>query len=137
MSRCSSPTDPAARAAVAPDLAELLLLAGKWEAGTAVVREALAEVTDPDVASGRPSPAAVARLQAWWAGLSAYDPSLVDELDYRLGELRSAARGPDVASRMLAGLLAGVLAWRGERGDGCWRCSITHSTTAGSRPGRL
>jgi ATP/maltotriose-dependent transcriptional regulator MalT len=50
--------------------------------------------------------------------LSAYDPSLVGELDQRLGELRSAARGPDVASRRLAGLLAGVLAWRGERGPG-------------------
>jgi DNA-binding NarL/FixJ family response regulator len=111
-------TDPAARAAVAPDLAELLLLAGQWEAGTAVVREALAELADRDVPSGGPSRAAVARLQAWWAGLSAYDPSLVDELDQRLGELRSAARGPDVASRMLAGLLAGVLAWRGERGVG-------------------
>ena len=110
--------DPAARAAVAPDLAELLLLAGQWEAGTAVVREALAELADRDVPSGEPSQAAVARLQSWWTGLSAYDPSLVSELDHRLGELRSAARGPDVASRMLAGLLAGVLAWRGERGAG-------------------
>jgi DNA-binding CsgD family transcriptional regulator len=111
-------SDPAARAAVAPDLAELLLLAGQWEAGTAVVREALKELADRDVSSGEPSSAAVARLQSWWAGLSAYDPSLVGELDHRLGELRSAARGPDVASRMLAGLLAGVLAWRGERGVG-------------------
>jgi DNA-binding CsgD family transcriptional regulator len=108
--------DPAARAAVAPDLAELLLLAGQWEAGTGVVREALAELADRDVPSSEPSPAAVARLQYWWAGLSAYDPSLVGELDHGLGELRSAARGPDRASRMLAGLLAGVLAWRGERG---------------------
>jgi DNA-binding CsgD family transcriptional regulator len=111
-------SDPAARAAVAPDLAELLLLAGQWEAGTAVVREALKELADRDVSSGELSSAAVARLQSWWAGLSAYDPSLVGELDHRLGELRSAARGPDVASRMLAGLLAGVLAWRGERGVG-------------------
>jgi hypothetical protein len=111
-------TDPVARAAVAPDLAELLLLAGQWEAGTAFVREALAELADCGMPSGEPSPAAVARLQSWWAGLSAYDPSLVGELDHRLGELRSAARGPDVASRMLAGLLAGVFAWRGERGAG-------------------
>ena len=111
-------TDPAARAAVAPDLAELLLLAGQWEAGTAVVREALAELADRGVPPSVPSPAAVARLQSWWAGLSAYDPSLVGELDHRLGELRAAARGPDAASRMLAGLLVGVLAWRGERGDG-------------------
>jgi DNA-binding CsgD family transcriptional regulator len=109
--------EPAVRAAVAPDLAELLLLAGQWEAGTAVVREALGELADCDVPSGGPSVAAVARLQAWWAGLSAYDPSLVGELGHRLGELRSAARRPEVASRMLAGLLAGVLAWRGERGD--------------------
>jgi DNA-binding CsgD family transcriptional regulator len=108
--------DPAARAAVAPDLAELLLLAGQWEAGTAVLRKALAELADGDRPSGGPSPA-VARLQAWWAGLSAYDPSLVDELDRRLGELRAAARGPDAESRKLAGLLAGVLAWRGERAD--------------------
>jgi DNA-binding CsgD family transcriptional regulator len=106
-------TDPAARAAVAPDLAELLLLAGQWGAGTAVIREALAELADRDVR--RPSPAAVARLQSWWAGLSAYDPSLVGELDP--DELRAAARGPDAASRMLSGLLAGVLAWRGERAD--------------------
>jgi DNA-binding CsgD family transcriptional regulator len=108
--------DPAVRAAVTPDLAELLLLAGQWEAGTTLVREALAELADRDVPSGEPATAAVARLQSWWAGLSAYDPSLVGELDQRLGELRSAARGPDVASRRLAGLLAGVLAWRGERG---------------------
>jgi DNA-binding CsgD family transcriptional regulator len=108
--------DPAVRAAVTPDLAELLLLAGQWEAGTTLVREALAELADRDLPSGEPARAAVARLESWWAGLSAYDPSLVGELDQRLGELRSAARGPDVASRRLAGLLAGVLAWRGERG---------------------
>jgi DNA-binding CsgD family transcriptional regulator len=110
-------SDPVARAAVAPDLAELLLLAGQWEAGIGLLREALTELADVEVASGGPPQAAVARLQAWWAGLSAYDPSLVDELDHRLDELRSAARGPDAASRMLAGLLAGVLAWRGERTD--------------------
>src|SRR5215472_6463869 len=107
-------SDPALRAAVAPDLAELMVLAGQWEAGTALLREALAEVADHDVPPGEPAPAAIARLQSWWTGLSAYDPSLVGEVDQRLAELRSAARGPDVASRKLAGLLAGVLAWRGE-----------------------
>ena len=111
-------SDPVARAAVVPDLAELLILGGQWEAGTAVIREALAELADRGMPSGEPSRAAVPRLQSWWAGLSAYDPSLVGELDHRLGELRSAARGPDVASRMLAGLLAGVLTWRGERAAG-------------------
>ena len=111
-------SDPVMRAAVVPDLAEVLLLGGQWEAGTALVREGLAELADRDVPSGESAPAAVARLQAWWVGLSAYDPSLVGEFDQRLGELRATARGPDVASRRLAGLLAGVLAWRGERGPG-------------------
>jgi DNA-binding CsgD family transcriptional regulator len=110
--------DPAVRAAVAPDLAELLLLAGQWDAGTAVIRSALADMTGRDRQPGKPVHAAVTRLQAWWAGLAAYDPHLVAEFDHRLGELRTAARGPDATSRMLAGLLAGVLAWRGERGAG-------------------
>jgi DNA-binding CsgD family transcriptional regulator len=107
-------SDAFMRAAVTPDLTELLILAGQWEAGTTLLREALAELADRDAPPGEPATAAVARLQSWWAGLSAYDPSLVGELDHRLDELRSAARGPDVASRRLAGLLAGVLAWRGE-----------------------
>jgi len=107
--------DPAVRAAVAPDLAELLLLAGQWDAGTAVVRSALADMMDRDTHLGEPAHAAVARLQAWWAGLAAYDPHLVAEFDDGLGGLRAAAQGRDAASRMLAGLLAGVLAWRGDR----------------------
>jgi DNA-binding CsgD family transcriptional regulator len=107
-------SDPAMRAAIVPDLAELLILAGQWEAGTTLLKEALADLADRDVPSGEPARAAIARLRSWWAGLSAYDPRLVGELDHRLGELRSAARGPDAGSRMLAGLLAGVLAWRGE-----------------------
>ena len=110
--------DPVARAAIAPDLAELLVLSGQWDAGAALIREALEELADRGVQPGEPSPAAVARLQAWWAGLAAYDPRLVDEFDRRLGEMRATARGSDVASRMLAGLLVGVLAWRGERGAG-------------------
>ena len=109
-------TDPAVRAAVAPDLAGLLLLAGQWDAGAAVIREALAELPDRDTQLGEPAHDAATHLRAWWVGLAAYDPDLVGEFDRRLGELRAAARGPDAASRMLAGLLAGVLAWRGERG---------------------
>jgi DNA-binding CsgD family transcriptional regulator len=94
----------------------LLVLSGQWDASAALIREALAELADRGVQPGESTPAAVARLQAWWAGLSAYDPRLVGEFDQRLDEMRATARGPDVASRMLAGLLVGVLAWRGERG---------------------
>ena len=41
--------DPVMRAAIVPDLAELLLLGGQWEAGTALIREALAELADRDL----------------------------------------------------------------------------------------
>src|SRR5262249_57177733 len=109
---------PAARAAVAPDLAELLVLSGQWDAGAALIREALAELADRGGQPGEPSPAVVARLQAWWAGLSAYDPRLVGEFDRRLEEMRATAGGPDVPSPILAGLLAVILAWRGARGTG-------------------
>ncbi|HEV2374757.1 MAG TPA: AAA family ATPase [Streptosporangiaceae bacterium] len=112
-----STTGPAVRAAVAADLAELLVLTGQWDAGAAVAREALEALADHPVQLDEPSRAAVARLQTWWAGFSAYDPHLVGEFDRRLGELLSAAREADAASSMLAGLLASVLAWRGERGD--------------------
>jgi DNA-binding CsgD family transcriptional regulator len=107
-------SDPAVRAAAAPDLAELLLLAGQWDAGVEVLQGTLAELADREVPPGGPDRAAVARLQAWWAGLSAYDPRRVGEFDDHLAELRAAAREADGASRMLAGLLAAVLAWRGE-----------------------
>src|SRR5262249_3079632 len=108
-------SDPVVRAAIAPDLAELLLLGGRWDAGTTVVQEALAGLADRDTPPGEPAHPAVTRLRSWWVGLAAYDPDLVGEFDRRLGELRAAARGLDAASRMLAGLLAGVLAWRGEQ----------------------
>src|SRR5215831_1925505 len=61
-------SDPVARAAIAPDLAELLVLSGQWDAGAAVLREALAELADRGVQPGDPSHPTVARLQAWWEG---------------------------------------------------------------------
>jgi DNA-binding CsgD family transcriptional regulator len=107
-------SDPRVRAAIAPDLAELLVLAGRWDDGAEILQAALSDLADRDGPPGEPAPAAAARLQAWWAGLSAYDPRLVGEFDRRLDELRATARGPDASSRLLAGLLVGVLAWRGE-----------------------
>src|ERR1700748_2915122 len=67
-------SDPAMRAAIVPDLVELLILAGQWEAGTTLLKEALADLADRDVPSSEPALAAIARLRSWWAGLSAYDP---------------------------------------------------------------
>ncbi len=126
-------SDPVLRADITPDLAELLLLAGQWDAGTAVVRSALAELTDRDAQLGVPTSSIAARLQAWWAGLAAYDPHLVGEFDCRLGELRTAAGATDTASRMLSGLLAGVLAWRGQRGAGMLAL-LDHALDLGGLP---
>ncbi len=106
--------DPAMRAVIAPDLAELLVLAGQWDAGAEVVRAALEEFADREVNLGDPSSSAVTRLKMWWEWFGAYDPRLVGEFDRRLPGLRAAAREQTAGARTLAGLLAGVLAWRGE-----------------------
>lgn len=108
-------SDPVQRAAVALDLSELLVLAGQWDAGGAVVHAALEELGDRDAELGDSSREAVTRLQTWWVALAAFDPLLVGEFDRRLGEMLAAAREPRAGPRTLAGLLVGVLAWRGER----------------------
>jgi DNA-binding CsgD family transcriptional regulator len=103
--------DPARRAEVAPDLAELLLLAGQWDAAAAVVEAALADLAGAERAHGT----ATARLRAWWAGFTGYDPRRAEQLDHNLGDLLTAAREPDAAARLLAAVLADKLAGRGER----------------------
>ncbi len=128
-------TDPARRATVALDLVELLVLAGKREAGGAVVDAALAELAACDGASGDRDGALAMRLQAWWAGLGAYDPRLVGEFDRRLEELLATAREQGAGSRPLAAQLAGILAGRGER-TGQARAMLDHAL-AGDRPPAL
>lgn len=104
----------AERAAIAADLAELQVLTGQWDAGAAIVEKAMRELAGHERGPGDSAGPNVTRLQAWWARFAAYDPSLVGEFDDRLPELLDAARPPGAEPRMLAGLLAGVLAWRGE-----------------------
>jgi DNA-binding CsgD family transcriptional regulator len=104
----------ARRAVIAADLAELLVLAGKWEAGLAIVHAALDELAGHAEEPGDSLSSAIAHLQAWWARFAAYDPYHVGEFDHLLPELLDTARGRAAGPRMLAGLLAGVLAWRGE-----------------------
>src|SRR5215470_13412028 len=52
---------PVQRAAVAPDLAELLVLAGQWDAGAAFVQTALEEMADGDARLSERARAAVVR----------------------------------------------------------------------------
>jgi len=55
------------------------------------------------------------RLQTWLAGLAAFDPYLVDELDQQMSQLLATAREDSAEQRTLAAALAGILAWRGEQ----------------------
>jgi DNA-binding CsgD family transcriptional regulator len=107
-------SDAVQRAAVAPDLAELLVLTGQWDAAAAFIQTALEELAGDDAPQGERARAAVVRLQTWLAGLAAYDPRLVAEFDRRVGQLLATAREDSSEQRTLAAMLAGILAWRGE-----------------------
>ena len=107
-------TDPLQRAAVAPDLAELLVLSGQWDVAAAFIHSALEELADYDGQQGERAHAAVAQLETWLVGLAAFDPRLVSELDERVGQLLATAREDKPEQRTLAAALAGILAWRGE-----------------------
>src|SRR5215831_18641646 len=72
-------SDPVRRAAVAPDLAELLVLTGQWDAAAAFIQTALDGLAGDDAPQGKRARAAVVRLQTWLAGLAAFDPRLVAE----------------------------------------------------------
>ena len=103
------------RAAVAPDLVDLLVLTGQWDAGADFIQMALEELTGGDAPQGEHARAAATRLQTWLAGLAAFDPRLVEEFDQRVGQLLTTAREDTAEQRTLAALLAGILAWRGEK----------------------
>jgi DNA-binding CsgD family transcriptional regulator len=107
-------SDPVQRAAVAPDLAELLVLTGQWDVGAAFIQSALEELADHDEQQSERAHAAAVRLETWLAGLSAFDPRLVSELDQRVGQLLATACEGKAEQRALAAALAGILAWRGE-----------------------
>jgi ATP/maltotriose-dependent transcriptional regulator MalT len=107
-------SDAVQRAAVAPDLAELLVLTGQWDAAAAFIQTALEELAGDGAPQGKRARAAVVRLQTWLAGLAAYDPRLVAEFDQRVGQLLATAFEDPAEQRTLAAMLAGILAWRGE-----------------------
>lgn len=106
--------DPAQRVAASPDLIELLVLAGQWDAGAEVARTARRELAACDAGARNRAGAAVGRLETWWAAFAAFDLDLVGEFDRCLDELLATA-WEETEPRVLAAALAGILAWRGER----------------------
>ena len=100
-------TDAVQKAKVSEDLTALLVIAGAWEPAIALVQGALIELGDDE-------PDAAARLEAWRAGATAFDPRFVAQFDQRSAYLDELAMRGGAAARPLAVLLAGVAGWRGE-----------------------
>ncbi|HXX49264.1 MAG TPA: AAA family ATPase, partial [Myxococcota bacterium] len=100
------------RLAIACELSELLAYAGQWEGMAAMIAQARAELKAREASEA--TRATAMRMETLWASYAAYDPRVVAEFDARLERLLASTDERDAATRALAALLAGVLAWRGE-----------------------
>ena len=100
--------DPVRRARIAVALAEILLHAGHWEAGTRVIADAVREHRGGD-------PAAVVEVMAFWAQSALFDTRLAGEFDRELPLLRDLAAGSSWAARAVCCVLASSAAIRGDR----------------------
>jgi hypothetical protein len=92
-------SDPVQRAAVAPDLAELLVLTGQWDTGAAFIQAALEELADRDVQQGERARAAVVRLQTWLAALAGILAWRGEQADTVLALLDHALDGDRLLTR--------------------------------------
>ena len=99
--------EPVARARVALDLSEILVAAGLWESGLAVMSDALTRLGegDHDV---------MVDLEVLRALLRAFDPRIVAAFDADRGRLLRLAAGPSWSARALAVLIASIGVLRGE-----------------------
>ncbi|MGD0197590.1 MAG: AAA family ATPase [Solirubrobacteraceae bacterium] len=105
---------PLDRARAAIEQAGILVYSGDWQRPKALVESALIEIGGRDAALSL-------RAEGVSAGMAAYDPRLVGDLEPRLPALRKRAmRGGD-AARPLAMLLAGIDASRGEAREDVFR----------------
>lgn len=100
--------DPVERARAAIDLAEILTAFGQWDRFVVLLEPALTGLGDRD------SELAL-RLHTLRAGVAAFDPRLVGELEPQLPRLRALVEQGTPAGRGLALLLAGIAGLRGER----------------------
>ena len=98
---------PVPRARVALSLAEILVAAGQWEAGLAVISDALARLGDSD-------PGLAVDLETFRAVARAYDPRLVGAFDADRERLGRLARGESWGARALSALLGCMAVLRGD-----------------------
>ena len=100
--------DPALRARVSVALVEILVMAGRWEAGRAVAEAAISEFgeADPDI---------VVEVMAVWAATTYSDSRLVGEFDRGRKRFTDLATGDSWAAHALSAALAAAAATRGDR----------------------
>ena len=98
--------EPAARARIFVDLAEIMLMAGEWQAGIDAIESGLAELGESE------DPLAL-RLLGMGFGASSYDPQRVHRLDAQLPGLLDLAERGGAAARTLNLWLAVHAAVRG------------------------
>ncbi len=99
-------SDPVLRAEIALDLGEILIAAGRWEAGVACAAAGLEEL-------GARSPELALELTVFVAVSRAFDPGQVPAFDRDSERLLAMTGGDRWAPRALAVLLASVAACRG------------------------
>jgi hypothetical protein len=127
-------SDAVQRAAVAPDLAELLVLTGQWDAAAAFIQTALGELAGGDAPQGKRARAAVVRLQTWRGSRHSTPAWCMNSIGVwtscwlRPAKTRlSSARSPRCWRASWPG---GV-----NRPGRCWHCLITRSTETACSPG--
>ncbi len=117
--------DPDLRGRVALVLTEILCAAGQWEAATAIMETAQAEL-------GEAIPELVIELSAFRAVTLAYDPRLVEQFDRERALFEALAEGDSWPAHALSVLLACVAGFRGEG-----RTKVLALLERGLRDGRL
>ena len=100
-------TEPVARGRIALGLAEILVAAGRWESGLAVMSDALLRLGDS-------RDEVTVDLETFRAVVRAFDPRLAAEFDADRDRLLGLTARPGWSARALAVLISSVSVCRGE-----------------------
>lgn len=96
--------DPALRAEIAYDLADIHYYTGRWEEASQLAEDALAELGGRDPEFAR-------RIEALRSGQAFWDKRHLGEFVHKLPELRELAEVDSPAGRLIAVMLAAASAW--------------------------
>ena len=120
-------TEPVARGRIALGLAEILVAAGRWESGLAVMSDALLRLGDS-------RDEVTVDLETFRAVVRAFDPRLAAEFDADRDRLLGLTARPGWSARALAVLISSVSVCRGEPAARRGRCSRRDCVTGSCSP---